>query len=313
VLSVAFLALLTTGVGSQAPTFTQVGVFKAPADTVEIKGTHAYIAGGKTITIVDVSNPAAPKQLSVYNFPEQIWSFRVSGSNLYVAANFFGLGVLDVSDPERPRLRASIKTPGQAKATAVIGDKVLVADHNSGIDIIDLSTMEKPKYVGSFFVDGYARDVAAHGAFGYAVDAPTGLYVLDPSKPEDAVGQLQSAATPQAVEVLDMGAGQPPIVCVIGAGMLQLYDVSKPSTPVRIGTLKTPGRAGRVTFTGKVAYVADGREGVQVVDLSVPAKPTIVGTVKTPVPVRDVAIEGSLLVVTAGVGEGNEQILIFKE
>jgi hypothetical protein len=77
--------------------------------------------------------------------------------------------------------------------------------------------------------------------------------------------------------------------------------------------LKTPGRAGRVTFKGKVAYVADGREGVQVVDLSVPAKPTIVGTVKTPVPVRDVAIEGSLLVVTAGVGEGNEQILIFKE
>jgi hypothetical protein len=314
---VFFLSIATLGstvVDAQAPAFTQVASFKVPgADTVEISGAHAYVAGGKTLTIHDLSNPAAPKQVSAYNFPEQIWSFRVVGQYAYVAANFFGLGILDISKPATPTLKTSIKTPGQAKAVAILGSTVFVADHMSGVDIIDLTKIEKPVSVGSFFLDGYARDVTASGSFGYAVDSPTGLYVIDPKKHEQAVGQLQSANAPQVVEVMER-PGQPPIVCVIGGGVLQLYDVSKPAAPVRLSTVKTPGgRPGRVTFKGSLAYVTDGREGLQVIDLRDPAKPAVVANFKTALPARDVAVGDSFVLVATGMGEGNEEVIVLRQ
>jgi hypothetical protein len=213
---------------SAPPPPTQIGSIKVPADTIEIRGSHAYVAGGRTLTVLDLSDPASPKKAGEYTFPEQIWSFRIVGSDVYVAANFFGLGILDISKPASPVLRTSFKTPGQAKGVAVIGSTVFVADHMSGVDVVDITSPDKPVGRGSFFVDGYARDVATSSRFGYAVDAPTGLYVLDPSKPgtADAVGQLQSAAAPQMIEVLEH-AGRV-IACVVGGGSFQTYDVTVP-------------------------------------------------------------------------------------
>jgi hypothetical protein len=296
---------------SQGPTI--VGSIKVPADTIEIRGSHAYVAGGRTLTVLDISDPASPKKAGEYTFPEQIWSFRIVGSQVFVAANFFGLGILDISKPASPVLRTSFKTPGQAKGVAVIGSTVFVADHMSGVDVVDVSSPDKPVGRGSFFVDGYARDVATSSKFGYAVDAPTGLYVLDPSKPgsADAIGQLQSATAPQMIEVLEH-AGRV-IACVVGGGSFQTYDVTVPEKPFPLGTLKTPsGRPIRFTLQGARAYVADGRDGVQIVDLDNPSKPVIVGSIKTHAPARDVALGGGLVLVAVGMGEGNEEVVVLR-
>jgi hypothetical protein len=149
------------GVSAQTVTFAPVGSIAGPADLVRVQGRYAYIAAGKTLTVVDVSNPAAPRQTGAYTFPEKIWGFRVVGSSVYVAADFFGLGILDVSDAGAPTLRGSMKTPGQAKNVAVFGTRAVVADHMSGVDYIDVSNPAKPVSLGSFFLDGYARDVVA--------------------------------------------------------------------------------------------------------------------------------------------------------
>ena len=294
-------------------TLQQVGSIKVPADTVEISGTHGYVAGGKTLTVLDLSNPVAPRKVGEYTFPEQIWSFRIAGPHAYVAANFFGLGILDISNPAAPRLRASFKTPGQAKGIALVGTTAFVADHMTGVDVVDLATLDKPAGRGSFFVDGYARDVAASSRYAYAIDAPTGLYTLDPSRPgePEAAGQVQSAAAPQAIEVMEQGGRV--IACRTGGCALQVYDVTEPGKPVHLTNFKTPGgRPARVAVDGTRAYVADGREGVQVVDLSNPSSPAIIGSFKTAAPARDVAIGGGLVLVVAGVGEGNEEVVVLR-
>jgi hypothetical protein len=72
---------------------------------------------------------------------------------------------------------------------------------------------------------------------------------------------------------------------------------SNPAAPVKIPAYRTPGGARRVSLNGRLAYVADGREGLQVVDLSTPSKPSIVGTYKTASPPRDVAVADSLILV----------------
>jgi uncharacterized secreted protein with C-terminal beta-propeller domain len=306
--------LVAGGVAFAQPiALKQVGTFRVAADTVELSGSHAFVAGGRTLTILDLSDPSSPKKVSDYSFPEQIWSFRLAGPYAYVAANFYGLGVLDVSNPAAPKLRASIKTPGQAKGVALVGTTAFVADHMSGVDVVDLSSLDKPTLRGSFFVDGYARDVAASSRFAFAVDAPTGLYALDPARPgpPDAIGQIQSAAAPSMIEVMEQGGRV--IACLVGGGALQLYDVTDPAKPVHLTSWKTPGgRPGRIALDGARGYLTDGREGVQIVDLSNPSSPALVGNIKTAAPARDVAVGGGLVVVAVGMGEGNEEVVVLR-
>ena len=307
------LALTGGSAVAQPVALKQVGSFRVAADTVELRGHYAFVAGGHTLTILDLSDPSSPKKAAEYAFPEQIWSFRLVGSYAYVAANFYGLGILDVSNPAAPKLRASIKTPGQAKGVALVGTTAFVADHMSGVDIIDLASLDKPTLRGSFFVDGYARDVAASSRFAFAVDAPTGLYALDPARPgpPEAVGQVQSAAAPQMIDVMEQGGRV--IACLVGGGALQLYDVTDPAKPVLLSSFKTPGgRPARIALDGARGYIADGREGVQIVDLSNPSSPVLIGSVKTSLPARDVAVGGGLVVAAVGMGEGNEEVVVLR-
>jgi hypothetical protein len=305
------------GVSAQTLNFTLVGSIPGPADMVRVQGAHAFVAAGKTLTVFDLSNPAAPKRGGAYTFPEQIWGFKVIGSLVYVAADLFGLGILDVSNAAAPSLRSSFKTPGQAKGVAVFGTKAVVADHMSGVDYVDLSNLDKPVSLGSFFLDGYARDVAASGPMAYAVDSPTGLYVFDLSKPGplESVSTQHSATAPGSIQLSDASAAQgPPVAVLVGGGSLQIYDVSNPGTPVKAATYRTPsGRPLRVALKGKLAYVADGREGLQVADLTTPSKPILAGSYKTPRPARDVAVTDSLVFVVVGAGEEDGEILILRQ
>lgn len=288
---------------AQSLSFTPVGSIPGPANLIEVHDGRAYVIGGETLTLVDVSNPAQPRRLGAYTFPEKIWGIRVVHPLVYVAADFFGFGILDVSNPAAPTLRGSLKTPGQAKNVAVFGTKAAVADHMSGVDFIDASDAAKPVLMGSFYLDGYARDVAASGSVAYAVDAPTGLYVFDLSKPDpiEPVSTQQSARAPGSLVVSDPSAPGQKIAVLVGGGALQLYDLSKPEAPVRISSHPTSGRGGaRAALVGSRVYVADSGTGLQVVDVSKAQSPRVIGAYETSTPARDVAVAGSHVFVVVG-------------
>jgi hypothetical protein len=296
--------LCCASLAAQSIRFTLISSLEAPQDLVRIQGARAYLAGGKVLTIFDLSNPASPRREGQFQFADKIWGFSIVGSLVYVADDLAGLAILDVSDPAKPRLRGTLKTHGQAKAVVVSGTKALLVDHMEGLALVDVSDVARPVPAGSLFLDGYARDVALSGSVAYAVDSPNGFYAVDLSKPGplDFIGSLQSA-NGQTVAV--SGA----LACVPGRGGLQVFDVSNPAAPVLAATLKTPGTPLRVTIQDKRAYLADGREGLQVVDLSDSSKPVIIGTYKTASPARDVAV-GEGLVLVATVSEGT---LVLRE
>jgi hypothetical protein len=306
------LGLGATGMSAESLQFAPVASIDVPADMIKVQGRYAYVAGAKTITILDLSSPNAPKRLGSYQFPDKIWGIRVVGSLVYVADDLTGLGILDVSNPAAPVLRGSFKTKGQAKAVVVLGNKAVVVDHMQGLDVFDVSDVSKPVFLSSLFVDGYARDIALSGSIAYAVDSPSGFYVLDLSKPGplDFASSLQSA-NGQVITVSDPEKGQgPKLACVPGRGGLQVFDVSDPAAPALASTFRTPsGAPARAVLRGTRAYVADGREGLQVVDLSNPVKPNIIGAYNTTGPARDVAVNGGLVLVVVGTG----QVQILRE
>jgi hypothetical protein len=308
---------------AQPTRLEQVGVIPGAAEIVRIQGTRAITALGRTLTVFDIANPAAPRTVGTHTFPDKIWSVTEAGGLIYAAVDKFGLAVLDASGPTGLALRGSLKTPGQAKSVALVGTTALVADHMSGVDFIDVTNPAKPASLGSFFLDGYARAVAAAGSIAAAVDAPTGLYLFDFTKAAklEAVGTEQSAERPSLVDVTSTNGGSVPNIAVlVGSGTLQIYDISTPAAPRKLTTFSTPAkRAARVTLRNSKAYVADVVDGLVIVDLAEPASPRIATTFKTPMAARDVAVgEGFILVAVAKGGSSEEppsegQIIVLRE
>jgi hypothetical protein len=66
----------------------------------------------------------------------------------------------------------------------------------------------------------------------------------------------------------------------------------------------TPGRAHGVTVKDGIAYIADGRSGLQIIDI---AGSEVIGFVNTPGEARDVAVSGE----TAYIADGSEGLQIF--
>lgn len=310
----------------QAMRFAPVGSIPGPVDQITVLGRHAYLAADYDFTIVDVSTLETPKTVGRHTFPEKIWGFSLRPPLVYVAADFFGLGILDLEDPTRPVLRGSLKTRGQAKGVALVGTTALLTDHMTGVDFVDVSNVAKPSALGSYFLDGYARDVASAGLMAYAVDSPTGLYVFDLSKPFDLskaepfepVATQQSVTGSRVIEVSTMPVKSGAQLAVMAGGpALQVFDVSNPRMPRKLASFPVPGGTQRASIHGGLVYVAAGAEGLQVVDLSTPEKPRIVGTYKTPSPARDVAVSDSHVFIVMGKVatryQGDGEVLILRQ
>ena len=246
--------------------------------------------------------------------------FKLTESRAYVGANFFGLGILDISNPVSPTLIGSFKSPGQAKIGALVETTVALIDHMEGVVFVDLSNETGPSQIGTFFLEGYARDIVTLGSMAYAVDSPTGLYVFDLSGtgPWEPIGVLHAPSPPQrSTEVFDLAGGQGQrVLCGVGGGGLQVYDVTDPVAPVKAATFDTPGRAQGVAINRDLAYVADGQAGLQVIDLSTPSAPRLVGGFETARPARDVAAHDSLVLVIVGEGgaeDEDREVLILRQ
>ena len=59
---------------------------------------------------------------------------------------------------------------------------------------------------------------------------------------------------------------------------LEIFDLTVPTRPVRIGEIATPGNAQDAAVDGGIAYIADGEEGVQIIDIGSPASPQYLKT-----------------------------------
>lgn len=86
-------------------------------------------------------------------------------------------------------------------------------------------------------------------------------------------------------------------------GRVDVFDVSDPRTPARVGELTGLGRPWDVQVVNGVAYVADGDLGVLALDLSAPEAPVLAGAVESAgQPMRLDAGDDGHLYVASGAG-----------
>lgn len=302
-------------VNSVPPPFVALSSIGGPVGTVAVSGTLAYIGEGGSLTILDVSNPAAPLRrgsLPLLGLPAAI---QVIGSTVYVAAGRGGLEIIDASDPTRPVLRGAT-TPASGSQTEfftsvqIVGHLAYISEHTAGghdvppaygFAIFDISNPTRPVQVGLYGGVSFEPSTRAQvvGNLAYLIGLP-GLTILDVSNPISPTLISNTMLTANDLQVVSTK------VYLATSQGLQVVDVSNPVAPVLRGSVAISGGASNLQVTTEadgvtpaLAYLATN-QGLQVADVSDPDSPTLRGSATTTAPALYVRVAGTLAYLAVG-------------
>lgn len=105
------LVVVQLGAGTDASivaTSDVVPLTPSESRVINWVGQTLLIGHGGRVVAFDVSNPAAPLQLSDVGFPSAIYDLAVVGSRVYVAAETSGVAVYDYANPAAPTMVGQI-------------------------------------------------------------------------------------------------------------------------------------------------------------------------------------------------------------
>jgi hypothetical protein len=221
---------------------------------ITVAGGLACLGTAAGIMSFDVSEPTVMRPLGSLVVDVGARDVAVSGSYAFVADYYKGLAVLDASDPANLRTIGSVKTPYYVKRVVVSGDYAYVAAH--GLHTIDVSDPTRPRRT-STYAEG--DDIAVSGNLLYTAGYGAGLHVLDltwPASPR-RIGNhdVRYMYSDQSVAV----SGDYAFVTSSeypSTGIVEVFDVSTPSSPQLVASFDTPGQARAIAVSGNLAVVA---------------------------------------------------------
>jgi hypothetical protein len=282
---------------------TQVGEYiesdPFPPWVVDAAGGLVYVVQYGDLSILDVSDPAAPALAGSWEPPSgSIRAGSVDGQMAYLAtANH--IYAVDVSDPAHPMALGPLPFDEIPRAVASVGDLVYLTT-DTELVVIDASDPSAPAVVGSYSVVSATLGLlAVAGTTAYVADNSNDLVrIIDVSNPSDPV-EVGSFPTGWA-RGLAATAG----LCLVASvpGGLEVADVADPASAAVVGRLPGVGWTKDVDADGAIAVVADDwGHGLRVLDVSDPASPHEIGWLAYPGmwPTRSELV-GDLAYVAAG-------------
>ncbi len=243
---------------------------------VAYRDGYAYIAMGTNggVRIVDVLDPASPREVAHYNFLGTAKGVTLADKYLLLADGESGMRILDISNPRAPILASSFSTPGDTQDIAVSSHFAYLAKGDAGITIVDISDPSRPVGVKNISLPG----------------STNALQALQVSTNQSPAGQGQPA-TENTFTYL---------YAANGARGIQVIDVTLPSAPVVMGGVDTPGEALDIAISGSYAYVADSTAGLRVESIVNPLQPVEIGSMPTGGFANKVSLDGPYVMVVEG-------------
>ena len=186
----------------------EVADYDIYANDIAVASSYAYLVGGTLLSVLDVSDPAAPVETGSLATSGYATAVSVSGSHAYVACDEVML-VIDVSDPSAPTQVGSWDLPDfwSPSDISVVGHYAYLSSSGS-VRVVDVSDPTAPKQVASHDIPGGALGVAVKGSYAYAA-VPGGLRVLE-------ITPVQLPEDSYRVTLNGTGDGTPPITDLMG-------------------------------------------------------------------------------------------------
>ena len=257
---------------------------------VAATGSTAYVAcDGWGLTVVDASNPAAPKAVGSASVPFDGNYVAVSGTlacatgyrSYYgtdtTLTNVDGFYVVDVSSSTNAKVVGTLESATTVfYGVAMSGNNAYVACGSAGLKVIDISNPAAPSIVGGCVTPGYAFGVSVSGNYAYVAAGVAGLQVVNISN-RSLPTVAGSVDTPGAAKDVAVAGNY---AYVADGNSLQVIDISNPSSPVIRGVLAmvAPQMIVKVRVQNAKVYAAGSGGGLLVIDVSNPAGPVLVSS-----------------------------------
>ncbi|MGH9742267.1 MAG: hypothetical protein ACRD51_07935, partial [Candidatus Acidiferrum sp.] len=164
------------------------------AHRITIAGTYAYILTNKSLVVVDLDNPLAPRITATLDAPTLDAPRAIAVQFRYAfVADRNGLKVLDVTDLAHPKLVPDALVPLEdARNVYVARTYAYVSAGKQGVAIIDVEKPNAPKLDQLFTAKGQLNDVndvkigmVAASAYAFVADGKNGLRILQIVSPWD--------------------------------------------------------------------------------------------------------------------------------
>ncbi|QQS37919.1 MAG: hypothetical protein IPM56_08265 [Ignavibacteriales bacterium] len=237
---------------------------------IDIKDSVIYLAAGNFgVSVVDVGDAYNP-EVTNYNLPmKPAKSFYIMGDFLFTCVSELGYNISDISFPTQPDVRATNITPGYCQAVVTSKDTsyLLAACGEMGFAMVDISDFQLGfgtyQVCGWKDTPGYAVDIVRHPdlPIAYIACGTGGLSIVDFSDTADVKLLSNFSSGGYAKEVMYENNK---IYLTTETRGMQIFDVTNPSSPVRIGTIPTKYSMG-VCADNNYIYIADEIEGLLVI------------------------------------------------
>ena len=246
------------------------------AAAVSMEGGYAYVADGRDgITVVNVEDPSRP-----FVFATQAMAGAAGVSvrgRIALIAGRAGLDAVRVQIIGRSFTVASCAAVGKAYDVEVSGDWAYVASHADGLRVVNVSDPSKvsDRSLAGTAATRFAQSVSVLDRLAFVADGANGARIFDVSPAWGAGGKpLEVGTYRPGGDVKRAVASGKLLFVAAGDRGLQILDVSTPSAPQVVSSVRTTG-ASDVVVKGTWAFVADGPGGLRVLDVSSPSSPTL--------------------------------------
>jgi hypothetical protein len=276
-----------TFVGQVKPRgFELVGQLGGSSMDIAVSDQIAVMGQGPRIITLDISDPAAPRQVGESEvMPGLVMGIEIRDDLVYATSMYGGLNIFDISDPANIKMVSSV-APEIAGCNGITldGDIAYVACNASGLFIADITDPKKPailyqnkKGTGAVF------SIAKAGDFVYMTNlSAQGLDIYNIKDPANPVheGVFSTSDIPDTASQ----GGWFSSVRVCGKNLclggepqgLAVLDISDPADPSYLGSLGRLMVSG-IEVDGDTVYAADDNAGIQIIDISDPSNPASQG------------------------------------
>ncbi len=210
---------------------------------VAVQGNYLAVSSGYGIRILDVSDPQHPVHISSIATPGNVSDFYWTGNYLYIGLNgtggwsppgTAGLYIVKTEPITAPYRVSFFETSGAVQSVA-FKDNVVFLGMLNALKTIDVSNPTSPQPLQEFYVTTPNR-LYIQGSRLFAAAQTSGALIYDISNPQSI---QQIVAVPIYSSNIYATTDK---MFVVGNGLnlIQIYDITTPSTPNVLDTLELP-------------------------------------------------------------------------